>query len=192
MTLAALRIGKSRSVSRFWQWRAMTRDHGDLSLAPHPRLSSTGLVSVPILADVDELIAAILGAIAELLFELFVELIAAAVLGLAYRALLGLFTGLAEALKDNHILTGFMYALLGPLAGALSLLLLPHPLIQREHPNRFHGISLLISPILAGLVLSSVGSVIRRRGIKVTPVETFGYGFAFALGMALIRFLFAK
>jgi hypothetical protein len=32
----------------------------------------------------------------------------------------------------------------------------------------------------------------RRWGKKVTPVETFGYGFAFALGMALIRFFFAK
>jgi hypothetical protein len=33
VTLAALQIGKSRSVSRFRRWRAMTRDHGDLSLA---------------------------------------------------------------------------------------------------------------------------------------------------------------
>ena len=143
-------------------------------------------------ADVDELIAAILGAIAEVLFEVFLQLIAEAVLDLASRALLGLFTGLAEALKGNRVLTGLMYALLGALAGALSLLVLPHPVIHREHPSRFHGISLLISPILTGLVLSSVGGVMRRRGMKVTPVETFGYGFAFALGMALIRFLFSK
>jgi hypothetical protein len=27
---------------------------------------------------------------------------------------------------------------------------------------------------------------------KVVPVESFEYGFAFALGMALIRFFFAK
>jgi len=31
---------------------------------------------------------------------------------------------------------------------------------------------LLISPIIAGLVLSSVGAIIRRWGKKVTPVET--------------------
>jgi len=141
---------------------------------------------------VDELLGAILGAIAEFLLEAFLELIAAAILDLASRVLLGLFTSLAEAVKDNRALTGFMYALLGVLAGALSLLVLPHPLIHREHPIRFHGISLLISPIIAGLVLSSVGAVMRRWGKKVTPVETFGYGFAFALGMALIRFFFAK
>jgi hypothetical protein len=141
---------------------------------------------------VDDLLGAILGAIAEFLLEAFLELIAAAILDLASRVFLGLFTSLAEAVKDNRALTGFMYALLGVLAGALSLLVLPHPLIHREQPIRFHGISLLTSPIIAGLVLSSVGAVMRRWGKKVTPVETFGYGFAFALGMALIRFFFAK
>jgi hypothetical protein len=141
---------------------------------------------------VDELLGAILAAIAELLLEAFLEVIAAAVLDLASRALLDLFTSLAEAIKESRVLTGFMYTLLGVLAGALSLVALPHPLIHREHPIRFHGISLIISPIIAGLVLSSVGAVLRRWGKKVTPVETFGYGFAFALGIALIRFFFAK
>jgi hypothetical protein len=141
---------------------------------------------------VDELLAAILGLIAELLLEAFMELIAAAVLDLASRALLDLFTGLTDAIKENKVLSGFMYGLLGVFAGELSLLVLPHRLIHRQHPIGFHGISLLISPIIAGLVLSSVGAVMRRWGKKVTPVETFGYGFAFALGMALIRFFFAK
>jgi hypothetical protein len=143
-------------------------------------------------SDVDELLAAILGAIAELLLEAFMELIAAAVLDLASRALLDVFTGLTDAIKENKILTGFMYGLLGVFAGALSLLALPHRLIHREHPIGFHGISLLISPIIAGAVLSSVGAALRRWGKKVTPVETFGYGFAFALGMALVRFLFVQ
>ena len=140
-------------------------------------------------AGVDELLGAILSAIAEFLLEALLELIAAAVLDLVSRAFLGLFT---RALKDNRVLTGFMYALLGVLAGALSLLILPHPLIHREHPTEFHGISLIISPIIAGLVLSSVGGILRNWGKKVTPVETFGFGFAFALGMALIRFFLAK
>jgi hypothetical protein len=140
---------------------------------------------------VDELLGAILGAIAEFLLEAFLELIAAAVLDLVSRAFLGVFTSVAEALKDNQVLTSFVYALLGVLAGALSLLILPHPLIHREHPTGFHGINLIISPIIAGLVLSLVGGILRSWGKKVTPLETFGFGFAFALGMALIRFFFA-
>jgi chromate transport protein ChrA len=141
---------------------------------------------------VDELLAGILGAIVEFLLEAFLEVIAAAVLDLVSRALLGLFKGLAEAVKHNRVLTSILYALLGALAGALSLLILPHPLIHHEQPIRLHGISLLVSPIIAGFVLSLVGGILRRLGKKVTPVETFGYGFAFALGMALIRFFFAK
>ena len=39
--------------------------------------------------------------------------------------------------------------------------------------------------------MSVVGSVLRGRGKRSIPIETFWYGFAFALGMALIRFLFA-
>ena len=85
----------------------------------------------------DELLGAILGAIAEFLLEAFLELVAAAILDLASRVMLGLFTSLAEAVKDNRALTSFMYALLGVLAGALSLLVLPHPLIHREHPSDF-------------------------------------------------------
>jgi hypothetical protein len=46
-------------------------------------------------------------------------------------------------------------------------------LIHRENTFGFHGISLLISPFIAGLVLSSVGAVMRRWGKKVTPVQTF-------------------
>ena len=140
----------------------------------------------------DELLAAILGAIAEFLLEAFLELIAAAVLDLASRALLGLFKGVAGALKDNRVLMGLVYVLLGALAGGLSLLLLPHPLIRHGHPTRFHGISVLISPIVTGFVLSAVGGILRRLGKKVTPVETFACGFAFALGMAVVRLLFAK
>ena len=140
----------------------------------------------------DELFAAILGSIAEFFLEAFLELGAAAILDLASRALAGLFKGVAEAVKNNRALISIGYALLGILAGALSLLVLPHPLVHREHPTGFHGISLLISPMIAGFVLSAVGRVLRRLGRKVTPVATFGYGFAFALGMAVVRFLFAK
>ena len=87
-------------------------------------------------------------------------------------------------------LIGFIYSLLGMSAGALSLLILPHRLIR--HSVGFHGISLLISPIVVGFVLSYVGGILERQGKKLTPLETFGYGVAFAFGMTFIRFLFAK
>ena len=135
----------------------------------------------------DELLGAILEAIAGALLEAFLELIAAAILELATTVLLTLLRSSAEMIKESRIFATFTYAFLGVLAGALSLLVLPHSLVHRKH-----GISLLISPIIAGIVLSQVGSLMRRWGKQTTPLETFSYGFAFALGIAVVRFFFSK
>jgi hypothetical protein len=55
-----------------------------------------------------------------------------------------------------------------------------------------HGASLLISPILAGLMMAATGAILRGRDKKSTQLESFGYGFFLAFGVALIRFFFAK
>ena len=77
----------------------------------------------------------------------------------------------------------------GGAAGLLSLLLLPHPLVHRA---RIPGISLVVSPILAGLGMALVGSALRRRNKEPTQIESFAYGSAFALGMSIVRFFLAK
>ncbi|HEX2712651.1 MAG TPA: hypothetical protein VHM88_10550 [Candidatus Acidoferrales bacterium] len=81
------------------------------------------------------------------------------------------------------------YVLLGGVAGALSLLFFPHSLV---HPSRVPGLSVIISPILAGLGMWWVGSTVRKWNKKPMQIESFSYGFAFALGMALVRFFFTK
>ena len=75
----------------------------------------------------EELLAEILGAIAEFLFEAFLELVAGAILDLASRALLGLFKGVAEAVKGNRVLLSIGYTVLGTLAGMLSPFRPPTP-----------------------------------------------------------------
>jgi hypothetical protein len=57
--------------------------------------------------------------------------------------------------------------------------------------NRFHGISLVLSPLATGLIMSQIGRRSRRRGGITVPIEKFGYGYVFALAMALVRFFFA-
>ena len=81
------------------------------------------------------------------------------------------------------------YAFFGGVAGGLSLLFFPHPLV---HPSRVPGLSVIISPVLAGLGMSLVGSTLRKRNKKAMQIESFSYGFAFAFGMAIIRFLTTK
>jgi hypothetical protein len=121
----------------------------------------------------------------ELLGEFLFELAVTALMDLALRAIAKVFETLRLA---NSVLASITYVLLGASAGGVSLLVFPHPLV---HPSRLHGINLLVSPLVTGLAMSLIGSIVGRQGKKVTRIESFGYGFAFAFGIALVRFLFA-
>ena len=134
----------------------------------------------------EELLTAIFGAILEglaevliqLLFELFVAALARAISRAVRRGMIGL-------RRANPVWATTSFALLGIGTGFLSILIFPHPLV---HPSKVHGISLLISPLLTGLVMALIGRTVRRRGRTSVRIESFGYGFTFALAMALVRF----
>jgi hypothetical protein len=130
----------------------------------------------------DELVLGILSVIAETLLEILGE----AVIALFARAVGEVF---AKSRAVNPFLAALGYFLLGSLTGVVSVFLIPHPLVHR---SKVHGLSMLVSPLVTGLVMSQVGVAIRRRGKQAAQIESFGYGFAFALGMALIRFLCVK
>lgn len=121
----------------------------------------------------------------ELIGEFLFELALAALIDLALRAIAKVFETFRLV---NPVLASIIYVLLGALAGGLSLLIFPHPLV---HPSRLHGINLLASPVVTGLAMSQIGSILSRQGKNVTRVESFGYGFALAFGIALVRYLFA-
>ncbi len=121
----------------------------------------------------------------ELIGEFLFEFALAALIDLALRAIAKVFETFRLA---NPVLASIIYVSLGTLAGGLSLLIFPHPLV---HPLRLHGINLLVSPVVTGLAMSQIGSILSRQGKKVTRIESFGYGFALALGIALVRYLFA-
>jgi hypothetical protein len=133
----------------------------------------------------EELLGAILAGLAEFLLELFFELFAEAIVALILRSLRNL---LSDAIL-SPIVAYVFYLSLGCAFGAASLLLFPHPIF---HPSRLHGISLLISPAITGLVMSRVGAFLRRKGKESVRIESFGYGFTFALGLAIIRLAFVR
>lgn len=134
----------------------------------------------------EEFLVQLVLAIGELLLDVLIQLAGEVLIDLISRAVGAVFT---TALNANAFLTTVGYAIVGALTGGASLFVFPHPLV---HPSRFHGISLLISPLLTGLVMSMIGSFLGRRDRPVAQIESFGYGFAFAFGMALVRLLFAK
>jgi hypothetical protein len=88
--------------------------------------------------------------------------------------------------RTNPPFTILKFTLLGLALSFVSILVLPHPLL---HPSKFHGISLLISPFITGLIMGFVGRTVRRRGKTPVQIESFAYGFTFAFAFALIRLL---
>lgn len=89
--------------------------------------------------------------------------------------------------ERNPILAGIGYGLLGLIAGGVSLLIFPEAIARSQ---KFHGINLLISPVLAGLAMAGFGWLLERRGKRRLRLDSFVYGFIFAFPMALVRFYF--
>jgi len=129
-----------------------------------------------------ELLFSLLELFLEFFFEAAFEFAAEFLSSLIWRGVAAVFD--ATEFK-NPALACIAYVFLGGVVGGLSLLVFPHPLV---HPSRVPGLSVVISPILAGLGMSLVGSTLRKRNKKAMQMESFGYGFAFAFGMALVRF----
>jgi hypothetical protein len=129
------------------------------------------------MADILLVLLEILG---ELFFQAAFEFVGALVLR-------GIEAMLDTSEFKNPWLACIAYAFLGGVVGGMSVFIFPHQLV---HASRFPGVSVIVSPILAGLGMSVVGSVQRKRNKKVMQIESFGYGFAFAFGMALVRFFF--
>jgi hypothetical protein len=130
----------------------------------------------------EDLLSAIVGAI----LEFFLEMTGEFILDLVLRSFGAM---LASLLESVPFVTGIGVVLLGLASGAISLHFFPHPLV---HPARIHGISLIISPLIAGLVMSIAGRLLQRRGKQTVQIESFGYSFAFAFSMAAIRLLFVR
>jgi hypothetical protein len=73
----------------------------------------------------------------------------------------------------------------GAVIGWFSLLFFPEAFVRSES---LHGISLLVTPVLAGSAMAAIGWIRESRGKPAAPVENFAYGYVLALGMALVRF----
>ena len=87
----------------------------------------------------------------------------------------------------NPILAGTGYVLLGLICGGVSLLIFPDAIARSA---RFHGINVLVAPALAGLGMAGLGWLLERSGRRRLRIDSFVYGFIFALPISLVRFYF--
>jgi hypothetical protein len=134
----------------------------------------------------EDLFLALLSGAAELLIEVVFQWIAEA-------SAVAIIRSVRNANRESKVVSPVLaaagYLLLGAGFGAVSVLFFPHPLV---HPSKFHGISLVVSPIITGLIMSKIGLVRRSKNEDSLQIESFGYGLTFALGVALIRFFFVR
>lgn len=86
----------------------------------------------------------------------------------------------------NPLLAALGYALFGAAAGALSLWLFP--LLFVSSPT-LRLVNLVLTPLLAGAVMALLGAWRRRHEQATIRLDSFLYGYVFALTMALVRFV---
>ena len=98
---------------------------------------------------------------------------------------------LAEPLRrpPNPWFAAVGYAILGAIAGGLSLLLFPtHFVLARS----WRIVNFIVTPLAVGLCMAALGAWRARQGQTLLRIDRFSYGFLFALALALVWFWFAK
>lgn len=118
----------------------------------------------------------------ELIFPLFVEFLAELALHELGRIPWMRKTG-------RVVLTAIMYFGVGVVAGFISLLIFPKAFARS---SALPGISLVVTPVLGGFLMSYIAWFRVRTWDWTIRLETFAYGFLFAFAMTLLRFYFAQ
>ena len=89
--------------------------------------------------------------------------------------------------KDRNPLIAFIgYLFLGVLIGGISVGFFPELMI--DSPSLALA-NLVITPILIGLMMSTIGSFLNKRAKRRLRLETFSYGFVFAFSVAMVRYI---
>jgi len=125
----------------------------------------------------------------EALFEIFGELI----LQVLFEALAEVGIHLRRKDANNQpprsrTLLVIGYALLGVIAGGVSLLVFSHSL---AHTHNGRVVTLLLVPLAAALMTVWLGKWRARRGQEPVSLDRFMYAYLFALGMGCVRYAFA-
>jgi hypothetical protein len=81
------------------------------------------------------------------------------------------------------------YIIFGAIAGVLSLWLFPSLFIKVEW---LRIANLILTPIVSGIVMARIGSWRRKHERETIRLDSFFYGFCFALSMAFVRFTWGQ
>ena len=124
-----------------------------------------------------EILFAVLSFLGEMVLQVVFEIVAE-IMGHAVR----------EPFKRKPLhpaLAALGYALMGAVAGGVSLLIFPHSFVDSEI---LRGVNLIFTPVMAGLAMAAIGRWRDKRDQDLIRLDRFSYGFLFAFTMALVRF----
>ncbi|MDR4469952.1 MAG: hypothetical protein MRJ68_16920 [Nitrospira sp.] len=101
--------------------------------------------------------------------------------------------GMRETFRRPKPLTPWLavigYFAWGAILGTLSLWLFQDHFIQSQW---LRIANLFLTPVIAGLIMAKVGAWRRNRNQEPIRLDSFAYGFSFAFGMALVRYIWAR
>jgi len=119
----------------------------------------------------------------ELLFEFIFELIFQMLAELGFECVSKFFR---RRPVSRMIMALIFIPLLGALIGLFLSNIIPHRMLPKPS---LPGISLFVSPLIAGLLMKLFGDWRRSQGHEPTLIATFWGGALFAFSMALMRWL---
>jgi hypothetical protein len=126
----------------------------------------------------------------EFLIELVVELLFQGLGELVVEGVARLFGAPFGRRDRNHpVVAGIGLLLMGAALGEASSWVWPHRIVG---PGPYPGLSLLVSPVVNGLLADALGTWRERHGRSRSYLATFWGGALFAFGMAGARFLFLQ
>jgi hypothetical protein len=117
------------------------------------------------------------------LWEIFLQIVGQVLLEAGFRAAGESFS---ERTRVQPVFAGIGIIVMGAVAGAIASLVWPTRIFQ---PGPVRGLSLIVSPIVTGLVMERYGQWREDRGWSRSSLATFQGGALFAFSMALVRFL---
>jgi hypothetical protein len=132
-----------------------------------------------------ELLLQALWFILQFIFEMVLQIIGEALFELGVR-------GVRETFKrppPSPALAAVGYVILGAIAGGISLWLFPNLFIG---PTWARWANLVLTPVAAGVAMAGIGRLRLKKGQAIVRLDTFAYGFLFALPMAVVRFVWGK
>ncbi len=122
----------------------------------------------------------------EIVLELVVQVIGEFLLTLGWESIGHTMRG---SRKANPIQAMVGTAILGSLCGAASALVQPERVLPA---SKLPGVSLVVAPIVSGVLMQAIGDRRRRAGKDTTILATFWGGTVFAFTLAVARFFLVR